>query len=115
VKILGRKSAFPLGLNVNKVNKIKRRTYMIISFGENKFTFDSPVTVYEAAQAAGLISREVICARVNGEACELTRALCEDAEVELLTFADTDGKKVFWHTSSHILAQAVKRLYPEQN
>ncbi|MBO5006651.1 MAG: threonine--tRNA ligase, partial [Clostridia bacterium] len=86
---------------------------MVISFAENKLTFDSPVTVYEAAQAAGLISREVLCARVNGEVCELTRALQDDADVELLTFADTDGKKVFWHTSSHILAQAVKRLFPE--
>ena len=86
---------------------------MVISFGENKFTFDAPVTVYEAAQAAGLISREVICANVNGDVCELTRTIPEDAEVKLLTFADADGKKVFWHTSSHILAQAVKRLYPE--
>ena len=86
---------------------------MVISFGENKFTFDSSVTVYEAAQAAGLISREVICARVNGEVCELTTPIACDAEVELLTFAHADGKKVFWHTASHILAQAVKRLYPE--
>ena len=86
---------------------------MVISFGENKFTFEAPVTVYEAAQAAGLISREVLCARVNGEVCELTRALEADADVELLTFENTDGKKVFWHTASHVLAQAVKRLYPE--
>ena len=86
---------------------------MVISFGENKFTFEAPVTVYEAAQAAGLISREVLCARVNGEVCELTRALESDASVELLTFENTDGKKVFWHTASHVLAQAVKRLYPE--
>ena len=86
---------------------------MVISFGENKLTFDSPVTVYEAAQAAGFISREVLCAHVNGALCELTHTIDADAEVELLTFADADGKKVFWHTSSHILAQAVKRLYPE--
>lgn len=86
---------------------------MVVSFGENKFTFDAPVTVYEAAQAAGLISREVIAAHVNGELCELTTPITNDADVQLLTFADADGKKVFWHTTSHILAQAVKRLFPE--
>ena len=48
---------------------------MVISFGENKFTFEAPVTVYEAAQAAGLISREVLCARVDGEVCELRTRL----------------------------------------
>ena len=86
---------------------------MVISFGENKLNFDSPLTVYEAAQQAGLISREVLCARVDGAVCELTHMLDKDSDVELLTFADADGKKVFWHTTSHILAQAVKRLYPE--
>ncbi|MGN1094966.1 MAG: threonine--tRNA ligase [Eubacteriales bacterium] len=86
---------------------------MVISFGEKKIDFDAPISVYDAAKEAGLISRDVICARVDGEVCELTHVISSDATVELLTFADADGKKVFWHTSSHILAQAVKRLYPE--
>lgn len=86
---------------------------MVISFGEKKLEFDAPVSVYDAAREAGLITRDVICAHVNGELCELTHVIEKDSAVRLLTFADADGKKVFWHTSSHILAQAVKRLYPE--
>ena len=86
---------------------------MKINFGNQTVTFDSPLTVYDAAAAAGLISRDVLCAHVNGKLCALTQMLEGDADVELLTFADADGKHVFRHTASHILAQAVKRLYPD--
>ena len=75
--------------------------------------FESGITVYDAAKEAGLISREVIAAKVNGAVVALTSPLTADAEVELLTFADPDGAKVFRHTAAHILAQAVKRLYPD--
>ena len=86
---------------------------MVISFGNQKVEFDAPVSVYDAASKAGLITREHICAHVDGKLCELTRIIDKDENVQLLTFKDQDGKKVFWHTTSHILAQAVKRLYPE--
>ena len=86
---------------------------MKINFGTQSMEFDAPLTVYDAAAAAGLVSRAVICAHVNGKLTGLTTVLQEDADVELLTFADPDGKHVFRHTASHILAQAVKRLYPE--
>ncbi len=77
-----------------------------------EFEFSSPVSVYEAASALGIISREVITARVNGELTELSAPVEGDAEVELLTFRDDDGKHVFRHTAAHIMAQAVKRLFP---
>ena len=86
---------------------------MIITFGEKKIELCAPITVYEAAKEAELISREVIAASVNGTVCDLTTPLDGDAEIKLHTFADDEGKHVFWHTASHILAQAVKRLYPE--
>ena len=86
---------------------------MRINFGSTQMEFDAPLTVYDAAVAAGLISRAVLAAHVNGKLCALTQMLDGDADVELLTFADEDGKHVFRHTASHILAQAVKRLYPE--
>ncbi len=86
---------------------------MIITFGDKKIELSAPITVYEAAKEAELISREVIAASVNGEVCDLTTPLTADAEVKLFTFADDEGKHVFWHTASHILAQAVKRLFPE--
>ena len=70
-------------------------------------------TVYDLAAEAELISRDVIAAKVNGEVADLTTPVCADADIELLTFENEDGQKVFNHTASHILAQAVKRLYPE--
>ena len=69
-------------------------------------------TVYDAAKDAGLITREVIGAEIGGKTVALTTALCEGDDVKLLTFADAAGKHLFRHTASHILAQAVKRLYP---
>ena len=86
---------------------------MKINFGSKVMEFDAPITVYDAAAAAELISRAVIGAHVNGKLCALTELLDGDADVELLTFSDADGKHIFRHTASHILAQAVKRLYPE--
>ena len=71
-----------------------------------------PLSVYDAAAEAGVISRECLAAEVNGAVVGLTHLVAEDAEIKLLTFADPEGAKVFRHTASHILAQAVKRLYP---
>lgn len=71
-----------------------------------------PLTVYDAAQEAGLMTRAVLAANVNGKVCALTTLLTTDAEVKLLTFADGEGAHVFHHSASHVLAQAVKRLYP---
>ncbi len=87
---------------------------MKITFNSNEIReFDAPLSVFDAAKEAGLISRAVIAAEVNGELSALTRKLENDADVKLLTFADEGGKHVFRHTASHILAQAVKRLYPD--
>ena len=76
------------------------------------FSFSGEVSVYEAAQSLGIISREVITCKVNGTLTELSTKLSEDAEVELITFKSEDGKHVFRHTAAHIMAQAVKRLFP---
>ena len=85
---------------------------MKVKFGENEIVLAEPKTVYDVAAEAGLISRAVIAAKVNGEVVALTKLIEEDAAVELLTFENEEGKHVFRHTASHILAQAVKRLYP---
>ena len=76
------------------------------------YEFSGEVSVYEAAQNLGIISREVITCKVNGALTELSTKISSDAEVQLLTFKDEDGKQVFRHTAAHIMAQAVKRLYP---
>ena len=83
-----------------------------VRFAEKEMEFDAPLSVFDAAKAAEIVTRAHIAAKVGGEVVSMTHLLDKDADVELLTFADADGKRVFRHTASHILAQAVKRLYP---
>ena len=83
-----------------------------ISFGEKAMEFEAPLSVFDAAKAAELVSRAHVAAAVNGKVVGMTYVLDADAEVKLLTFADSEGRHVFNHTAAHVLAQAVKRLYP---
>ena len=85
---------------------------MKINFGSKIYESDSPITVYDAAKEAELIDRSVIAASVNGSVTELTHILDKDCDVQLLTFADKEGAHVFRHSAAHVMAQAVKRLYP---
>lgn len=76
--------------------------------------FDENITPAEIAKSIGMgLYKSVYCARVDGKVVDLRTPLTSDCRVELLTFDDPDGKKTFWHTASHVLAQAVKRLYPD--
>ncbi len=76
--------------------------------------YENGTTVADIAKSLGMGLYKAACvARVNGEVCDLRTALDADAQVEILTFDDEEGKKTFRHTASHILAQAVKRLYPQ--
>ena len=59
------------------------------------------------------LARAATSAKVNGESVDLRTELSEDCELEILTFDSEDGKGAFNHTASHIMAQAIKRLYPE--
>ncbi len=83
-----------------------------VSFPNKQLQFEAPVTVYDAAREAELISREVIACAVNGKPVDLTTPIDADADVVLYTFDDKEGAHVFRHTASHVLAQAVKRLFP---
>ena len=75
--------------------------------------FESGVSVAEVAKSIGMgLYKSACAAKVNGEVCDLRTALNEDCKVEILTFDDKEGKKAYWHTASHIMAQAVNRLYP---
>ncbi|MBO4972887.1 MAG: threonine--tRNA ligase [Clostridia bacterium] len=84
-----------------------------VKFNEHELELESGLSVYDAVASVGPVSREFIAAKVNGVVSDMTRKLTEDCEISLLTFEDEEGKHVFRHTASHILAQAVKRLYPE--
>ncbi|MCH1473633.1 MAG: TGS domain-containing protein, partial [Bacteroidia bacterium] len=58
------------------------------------------------------LARVVVSAKVNGEVWDLNRPIMEDTTLSLLKFDDLDGKKTFWHSSSHLLAEALEALYP---
>jgi len=68
---------------------------MKVKFGGTEVVLAEPKTVYDAAAEAGLISRAVIAAKLNGEEVALTKLIETDAEVELLTFENEEGKHVF--------------------
>lgn len=75
--------------------------------------FENGVSVAEVAKSIGMgLYKSACAAKVNGEVCDLRTVLNEDCKVEILTFDDKEGKKAYWHTASHIMAQAVNRLYP---
>lgn len=74
---------------------------------------ENGIPAAEAVKSIGMGLYKSACAvRLNGKVCDLRTKLTEDAQFEVLTFADEDGRKAFRHTASHILAQAVKRLFP---
>ncbi|GBE14674.1 MAG TPA: threonine--tRNA ligase [Proteobacteria bacterium] len=66
-----------------------------------------------AASLGGRLAKAALAAEVNGRLMDLGHSLDEDASIRFLTFEDPEGKEVFRHSASHIMAQAVKRLFPE--
>lgn len=71
-------------------------------------------SVYDAAkQISEGLARAAVAGAVDGQVVDLTAKLEQDCALEILTFDDERGKKTFWHTTSHILAQAVKNLFPD--
>lgn len=77
-------------------------------------SFPSGITPYEIAQSISRgLAEKCVAALVNGVKTDLTRPLKDDAELQLLTWDTEEGMEVFWHSSSHLMAHAVKRLWPE--
>ncbi|MBQ9604534.1 MAG: threonine--tRNA ligase [Firmicutes bacterium] len=76
--------------------------------------YDSGITVLDIAKdlSEGL-ARNACCGMINGKVVDLRKPVTEDCELEICTFDSPEGKRAFRHTASHIMAQAVKRLYPE--
>ena len=74
---------------------------------------ESATSAAEIIKGIGMgLYKAACCVKVNGEVKDLRTVIDSDCEFEVCTFDSLDGKKTFWHTASHILAQAVKRLYP---
>ena len=75
--------------------------------------FESGVTAADVALSISEgLARNVLSAKVNGEVWDSNRAIENDAEVQLLTWKDLDGKATFWHSSAHLMAEALEALYP---
>ncbi len=81
---------------------------------------DGQVRTYEPgttplAVAASLsegLARNILAAKVNGEVWDISRPIREDASLQLLTWNDREGKRTFWHSSAHLMAEALEALYP---
>ena len=58
------------------------------------------------------LARNVLSIQVNDEVWDLTRPITSDAKIKLYTWDDPEGKATFWHTSAHIMAEAIEQLYP---
>ena len=86
---------------------------IILPDGSSK-AFAAGTTLCEAVkQLSNSLAKKVLAADVNGELTDLREVLVEGSKVSFLTFADDGGKHAFRHTASHVMAQAVKRLWPD--
>ena len=75
--------------------------------------FESGVTGLEIAQSISpKLAKEVLSISVNGEIWDLTRGIFQDAEIKLFTWEDEEGRHAFWHSSAHLMAEALQQLYP---
>ncbi len=75
--------------------------------------FESGVTGLDIAKSISpQLAKEVLAISVNGELRDLMRSITEDAEIKLHTWDDEEGKHAFWHSSAHLMAEALQQLYP---
>ena len=75
--------------------------------------YENGVTGLQIAESISpALARDVVSCGINGETTELNRPINSDATIELYKFDDDEGKKTFWHTSAHLLAEALQELYP---
>ena len=75
--------------------------------------FESGVTGLDIARGiSSKLAKEVLSISVNGEIWDLTRPITADAEIKLFTWDDQEGKHAFWHSSAHLMAEALQQLYP---
>ena len=76
--------------------------------------YAQPMSAYDiAADISEGLARMACAAEINGEVCDLRTIVDKDSTLNIFTFNDEAGKKTFWHTASHILAQAVKHIFPD--
>ena len=75
--------------------------------------FEAGVTGLDIAKSISpKLAKEVLSISVNGEIRDLSRSIDEDAEIKLFTWDDEEGRHAFWHSSAHLMAEALQQLYP---
>ncbi len=75
--------------------------------------YDAGITALEIAKSISEgLARNVLSAKVNGVVWDATRRIFEDANIQLLTWNDPEGKATMWHSSAHLMAEAIEQLYP---
>ncbi len=75
--------------------------------------FEHPVTGYEIAKSiSNRLAKDVLSVSVDGQIWDLTREIDKNAKVKLNTWEDREGKETFWHSSAHLMAEAIEQLYP---
>lgn len=76
--------------------------------------FEKGITGFQIAESISKrLAEEALAVKINGKVRELNVPINEDAEVKILTFDDDEGKEVYWHSSSHLMAHAIQSLHPE--
>ncbi|HAK12440.1 MAG TPA: threonine--tRNA ligase, partial [Chitinophagaceae bacterium] len=75
--------------------------------------YESGVSALDIAKSISEgLARKVLAASVNGQVWDATRAITTDVSLKLLTWDDNDGKSTFWHSSAHLMAEAIEAKYP---
>ena len=85
-----------------------------ITFPDNSVReYAKGTTAMQIAESiSSRLAQEVLAASVNGEVWDLSRPINDDATVKLLKWEDEEGKHAFWHSSAHLMAEALQELYP---
>jgi threonyl-tRNA synthetase len=86
-----------------------------IKFPDNsEKQFNANITPLEIAKSiSNSLAKKAVAAKFNGTIISLTESLTDSGDLQILTFKDDEGREVFWHSSAHLMAQAIKRLYSE--
>lgn len=85
-----------------------------ITFPDNKTKeFNEGVTGYEIARSiSNRLAKDILSVSINGEICDIKQPIKHDAKIKLHTWDDKEGKLAFWHSSAHLMAEALEKLYP---
>lgn len=76
--------------------------------------YDHHITALQiAGEISNSLTKRAIAAKINGQLISLHEPIQESGDIKILTFDDEEGRHIFWHSSAHLMAQAIKRLYPD--